>query len=198
MASQQSVRLILGSSSPARRYLLEKAGYEFEVMPANIDEPTHAGYPSPRHLVQHIAWLKGAAVAPQVAAGIVLSADTVAWLDGTVLAKPEDEFDARRILRLLGGQVHELWTGVCLWRRPDDVQLAWQERTLVHFKALSDEELDGYIASRQWENNAGGYAIKEDGDPYIRIVEGSLTNVIGLPMESTLLRLSQLASLPAR
>src|SRR5207244_13474709 len=88
------------------------------------------------------------------------------------------------ILCLLGGRIHELWTGVCLWRRPDDVQTAWQERTLVRFKALSDAELDSYIASRQWENNAGAYAIKEDGDPYIEIVEGSITNVIGLPMES--------------
>src|SRR5205814_1725312 len=162
---------------------LERAGYQFTVRPANIDEPTHAGYPSPRHLVEHVAWLKAAAVAPTVEEGVVLSADTVAWLDGQVLAKPEDEADARRILRFLGGRTHELWTGVCLWRRPDDVQTAWQERTLVHFKALSDEELNGYIASREWENNAGGYAIKEDGDPYIRIVEGSLSNVIGLPME---------------
>src|SRR5262249_31974557 len=130
------------------------------------------------------AWLKAAAVAPQIEEGIVLAADTVAWLDGEVLAKPTDEADARRILRFLGGRTHELWTGVCLWRRPDDVQLAWQERTLVHFKALSDAELDAYLTSRDWENNAGGYAIKEDGDPYIRIVEGSISHVIGLPLES--------------
>jgi septum formation protein len=184
MAQQQSFRLTLGSSSPARRYLLERAGYRFDVRPSSIDEPTHAGYPSPRHLVQHIAWLKASAVALRIDDGILLAADTVAWLDGAVLGKPADESDARRILRMLGGRVHELWTGVCLWRRPDDVQLAWQERTLVRFKALSDAELDEYIVSREWENNAGGYAIKEDGDPYIGIVEGSLTNVIGLPMET--------------
>jgi septum formation protein len=184
MGVQQSFRLTLGSSSPARRYLLEREGYEFTVLPANIDEPTHAGYPSPRHLVEHVAWLKGAAVAPQVDHGIVIAADTVAWLDGRVLAKPNDEADARRILTFLGGRVHELWTGVCLWRRPDNLQLAWQERTLVHFKALSPAEMDAYLQSRDWENNAGGYAIKEDGDPYITTVEGSLTNVIGLPMES--------------
>jgi septum formation protein len=184
MAAKQSFRLTLGSASPARRWLLEREGYEFEVRPANIDEPTHAGYPSPRHLVQHIAWLKATAVAPSVEQGLLLAADSVAWLDGHVLGKPADEADARRILRFLGGRTHELWTGVCLWRRPDDVQLAWQERTLVQFKALSDAELDAYLASRDWENNAGAYAIKEEGDPYIRIVEGSITNVIGLPMES--------------
>jgi septum formation protein len=184
MGIHQPCRLILGSSSPARRWLLERAGYQFEIKPANIDEPTHAGYPGPRHLVQHIAWLKAAAVAPSISEGVVLAADTVGWLDGQVLGKPADEADARRILRFLGGRIHELWTGVCLWRRPDDVQTAWQERTLVRFKALSDAELDGYIASRQWENNAGAYAIKEDGDPHIEIVEGSITNVIGLPMET--------------
>jgi septum formation protein len=184
MGANQSFRLILGSSSPARRWLLERAGCQFEVRPADIDEPTHAGYPSPRHLVQHIAWLKAVPIASAVDQGIVLTADTVAWLDGQVLAKPADEADARRILRFLGGRTHELWTGVCLWRRPDDVQLAWQEQTLVHFKALSEAELDGYIIGGDWENNAGGYAIKEEGDPYIRIVEGSISNVIGLPMES--------------
>src|SRR5262249_2375701 len=183
-AAQRLSPLSLGSPPPARRYLLEKAGYQFEVKPANIDEPTHAGYPSPRHLVEHIAWLKAAAVAPSVEEGIVLAADTVAWLDGQVLAKPNDEADARRILRFLGGRTHELWTGVCLWRRPDDVQLAWQERSLVKFQVLTDAELDVYIASRAWENNAGAYAIEERADPYVQVAEGSVTNVIGLPMES--------------
>lgn len=200
MGASQPFRLTLGSSSPARKYLLERAGFEFEVLPSRIDEPTHAGYPSPRHLVEHVAWLKAAEVAPRVTDGVLLAADTVAWLDGQVLAKPEDAEDARRILRMLGGRVHELWTGVCLWRRPDDVQLAWQERTLVHFRAMTEAELETYLAAREWENNAGGYAIREDGDPYITIVEGSLTNVIGLPMETTSILLQHLAALspPAR
>ena len=192
MAEQQSFRLILGSSSPARRWLLERAGYRFEVLPADIDEPTHAGYPNPRQLVQHIAWLKGQAVAPRVEEGIVLSADTVAWLDGQVLGKPADEADARRILRFLGGREHELWTGVCLWRRPDDVQLAWQEQSLVLFNALSDAEMDAYLAGRSWQNNAGGYAIEETADPHVRVVRGSVTNVIGLPMESLVRNLAVL------
>jgi septum formation protein len=187
--------LILGSSSPARRYLLERDGYTFEVIPADIDEPTHAGYPDPRQLVAHIAWLKAAVVAPRVADGVVLAADTVAWLDGEVLGKPADETDARRILRLLGGREHELWTGVCLWRRPDDVQLAWQERSLVMVKKMSDAELDGYIASRQWQNNSGAYAIREDDDPHVRVVQGSVSNVIGLPMETTARLLRQFAGL---
>jgi len=124
----------------------------------------------------------------------VLTADTVAWLDGQVIGKPDDEADARRILRFLGGREHELWTGVCLWRRPDDVQLAWQERSLVLFNKLSDAELDAYIASREWQNNSGAYAIKETVDPHVRVVQGSVSNVIGLPMEKLGTRLRSFAS----
>jgi septum formation protein len=194
MAQKQPFRLILGSSSPARRWLLEREGYQFEVQPADIDEPTHAGYPSPRHLVQHIAWLKAEAVAAHVDDGIVLTADTVAWLDGEVLAKPADADDARRILRFLGGREHELWTGVCLWRRPDDVQLAWQERSIVLFNRLSDVDMDAYIASGAWRGNAGGYAIEETNDPHVRVLRGSVSNVIGLPMETLMHTLRILAS----
>lgn len=176
--------LILGSASPARKALLEKAGYTFTVKPANIDEPTHAGFPNPRQLVQHISWLKAETVAPTVQEGIVLTADTVAWLDGQVIGKPEDEADARRILQLLGGREHELWTGVCLWRRPDNVQLIWQELSICHFTALTAEERDTYLASREWANNSGAYAISETNDPYVQVKKGSISNVIGLPMES--------------
>ena len=112
--AQQPFRLTLGSASIGRRYLLERAGYTFEVNPAHIDEPTDAGYPNPRQLVAHIAWLKAEVVAPRVDEGVLLTADTVAWLDGQVIGKPADEADARRILNFLGGREHELWTGVSL------------------------------------------------------------------------------------
>ena len=184
MANSPSTRLTLGSGSPARRWLLTDAGYSFDVLPANIDEPGGEGVRDIRAFVQQVAWQKAAAVAPRVAGGIVLAADTVAWIDGTVIGKPADEADACRILTRLGGREHELWTGVCLWRRPDDVQLAWQEVTRVWFKKLADAELDAYLATRQWANNSGAYAITGTNDPYVRVVEGSLSNVIGLPMES--------------
>jgi septum formation protein len=183
MAKQLPFRLILASASPARRDLLAEAGYTFDVMPASIEEPKGEDVTDIRAFVQQVAWAKAAAVAPRVAGGVVLAADTVAWI-GHVIGKPADEADARRILRQLGGREHELWTGVCLWRRPDDLQLAWQEVTRVHFRALTDVELDTYLATRQWENNSGAYAIEGENDPYVRVVSGSLSNVIGLPMES--------------
>ncbi len=179
-----AVRLILASGSAARRDLLTRAGLPFEIMPAAIDEPTGAGFTDPRTYVQTVAWLKAAAVAPRTDAGLVLAADTVGWLDGQVIGKPADEADARRILTTLGGREHELWTGAVLWRRPDDLQFCWQERSLVHFRKLTPAELDAYLASRQWEGCSGAYAIQEHDDPYVELRSGSLSNVIGLPMES--------------
>lgn len=184
MTDPPPFRLTLASGSPARRELLGRAGYAFDVLPANIDEPTGAGVTDIRAYVQQVAWMKAEAVAPGVSGGIVLAADTVGWLDGHVIGKPEDEADARRILRTLAGREHELWTGVCLWRRPDGLQLAWQEMTVVSFKALTAAELDGYLATRQWQGCSGAYAIQERDDPFVRVVRGSMSNVIGLPLET--------------
>jgi septum formation protein len=182
MSEPTRVRLILASASPARRELLGRLNMPFEVRPADIDEPT--GFRDPRHEVQAVSWLKARAVAATVDEGIILAADTIGWLDGGAILKPKDEADARRILRAMGGRDHELWTGVTLWRRPDDVQLIWQERSLVRFQALTDEQLDRYLATRSWKHHSGAYAIEEQGDPYVRVVEGRVTNVIGLPLET--------------
>jgi septum formation protein len=180
----EKVRLILASGSPARRELLERAGYPFTVMPSQVDEPTGEGFADGRRVVEHVAWLKAAAVAPRVAEGLVLAADTIGWLNGQVIGKPADAADARRILRQLGGTVHELWTGVCLWRRPDDLQVAWQEVSRVAFARLTEAQLDEYLLTRTWQGCSGAYAVQEKDDPYVRLVEGSVSNVIGLPMES--------------
>jgi septum formation protein len=184
MEERLAVRLILASGSPARRALLTRAGYRFVVMPADIDEPSGEDFVNARALVEHTAWLKAAAVAPRLDEGIVLAADTVGWLHGQVIGKPADEADARRILRMLSGTEHELWTGVCLWRRPDDIQLAWQEVSRVAMAPLSDVELNAYMASRTWQGCSGAYAIEEENDRYVHVVQGSVSNVIGLPMET--------------
>jgi septum formation protein len=195
MADAESNRLILASASPARRELLHRLHLPFEVIPADIDEPTD-GFSDPRTFVGTVAWLKAARVAEHIPEGIVIAADTIAWIDGEPILKPADEEDARRIFRMLGGRTHELWTGVVLWRRPDDLQLCWQERSLVIFRDLSDQEVDEYLKTRSWRGHSGGYAIEEQGDPYVRVAEGSITNVIGLPMESLAVRLNYLKSAP--
>lgn len=183
MAERQPFRLILASGSPARRELLAEAGYDFEVIPADVDEPTGEGYRDIRAYVQQVAWMKAAAVAVRVRDAWVLAADTVGWIDGQVIGKPVDEADARRILTLLGGREHELWTGVCLWR-PDGVQTAWQECSRVRFKRLSDSEMSQYLQTRMWRGCSGAYAVQQGDDPYVQVVEGTVSNVIGLPLES--------------
>ena len=182
-------RLVLASGSPARRDLLKRAGFEFEVLPANIDEPTDAGFADARSYVQHVAWHKAQAVATRLPSDseqptVVLAADTVGWLHDRAIGKPIDEADARRILRLLAGTEHELWTGVCLWRRPGDFQLSWQEVSRVAMTAMTEAELAEYLRTRQWQGCSGAYAIQENEDPYVHIVEGSMSNVIGLPMQT--------------
>lgn len=189
----QPTRLILASGSAGRRELIARLGIPFEVRPAKVDEPLQAGTGDARSYVAEIAWLKAAAVALHVDHGIVLAADTVGWLDGRPVLKPDDEADARRILTSLAGRRHELWTGVVLWRRPDDLQLAWQEVSHVTMAPMSPAQLDEYIATRQWVGCSGAYAIREQGDPLLT-VEGSVTNVIGLPMESLAARLPLLMS----
>ncbi len=197
MVESKPNRLILASASPARRELLARLGYPFEVMPADIDEP-ETGFRDPRTFVQTVSWLKAAAVAPRIDAGVILAADTIAWINDHPILKPADEADARRILREMSGREHDLWTGVVLWRRPDDLQVIWQEQTRVAVAPLSDAQLDVYLATRSWRGHSGAYAIQEKDDPYVRVVRGSLTNVIGLPLETVLerLRLIGLAAPP--
>ena len=184
MGRQQPFRLILASGSRDRRRLLAEAGYAFKVMPANIDEPTQTQFGDIRHFVADVAWRKAATVAGQLDDGLILAADTVGWHRGKVIGKPADEADARRIIRELGGTVHELWTGVCLWKRPENRQLSWQEVSKCMVKAFTDAELDAYIATNRWVGCSGAYSIDGENDPYVKVVEGSVTNVIGLPMES--------------
>jgi septum formation protein len=177
-------RLILASGSRGRRELMTMHGYTFEVLPADIDEPTEARLGDCRHYVAELAWLKAAAVHARVDAAVIIAADTVGWLDGKVIGKPEDEAHARAIIRSLSGRVHELWTGVCLWKRPEDVQITWQELSLVRMKSLSEGEIEAYLKTRKWEGCSGAYAIEMPVDPYLQVVQGSTSNVIGLPMES--------------
>jgi septum formation protein len=194
MATTASSRLILASSSPDRRALLERAGHAVEVLPPYIEEPTGEGFTNPRHYVLTVSWLKAAAVADKIDDGVLIAADTVGWLDGQVIGKPTDMDDARRILSALSGREHELWTGVVLWRKPDNLQIVWQECTRLFFRALTETELDAYLATDTWVGRSGAYAIQEENDPYLRIIDGSITNVIGLPMESLERRLRWLGT----
>ena len=176
-------RLVLASSSPRRRELLAGAGVEFEVVPPPIDEPTgDCRRVGPVQQAEALAFFKAAAVHELHRDAWVLAADTIVALDGVILGKPDDEAGARGMLRTLSGTRHAVITGVALLSPGGTRRLA-AAQTYVTMQAMSDAEIDEYIAGGEWVGKAGSYAIQESADRFVESVEGSFTNVVGLPME---------------
>jgi septum formation protein len=182
--------LILGSSSPSRIELLKRIFHTFEIIKPDIEEPS-SGFSSPREQVAVISWLKGQEVSLQVKQGIIIAADTIGWIDGKPLLKPLDRDDAKDMISRMSGRDHELWTGVVLWHKPTNLQMCWQEQSIVSFKKVIPEEIEHYLETRSWKNHSGSYAIEEENDPWVKISKGSITNVIGLPLESLLINLKK-------
>ncbi len=175
--------IILASRSPRRRQLLAAAGYDFRiVVPRSVDECGSCSRESPAQLVARLAMEKAVDVAAQVGQGLVLGCDTVAELDGQVLGKPDNELLARRMLALLSGREHRVLSGVCLWDVPNSEPVVRVDITRLRMDALSDEQLDRYVQSYEWEGKAGGFGY-QDGLDWVHILEGSESNVVGLPME---------------
>jgi septum formation protein len=172
-------RLILASASPRRAELLRAAGIEFDVRPAAVDESILPGE-SPERYVRRVAEAKADAVfEPGVPA--VLSADTVVVIGGRILGKPDDVQEATAMLRLLSGQTHEVVTGVCLVSGGHG-QVTRVDRTRVEFAPLTERELDWYVASGEPMDKAGAYAIQGRASRFVRRIEGSYSNVVGLPV----------------
>ena len=188
--------LILGSSSPSRIELLKRIFHTFEIIKPDIEEPS-SGFSSPREQVALISWLKGQEVSFQVGDGIIIAADTIGWIDGKPLLKPLDRDDAKDMISRMSGRDHELWTGVVLWHKPTNIQLCWQEQSIVSFKKVSPAEIEHYLETRSWKNHSGSYAIEEENDPWVQISQGSITNVIGLPLESLLFNLGKFKNMVA-
>jgi septum formation protein len=175
--------IILASRSPRRRQLLAEAGYDFRVvLPRSADECGMCSRESPAELVARLAFEKAADVARQVQAGLVLGCDTVAEVDGQVLGKPDSEALARRMLGMLRGREHRVLSGVCLWDVPNGEPRVCIDVTRLRMDRISDEQLDRYVQTYEWEGKAGGFGY-QDGLDWVHILEGSETNVVGLPME---------------
>jgi len=177
------MKLILASASRGRRMLMEEWGVPFEVRPTDVDEPT-GGFPDPRSFVLSVSWSKAQAAANRVEEGVIIAADTIAWLDGQPLLKPDDRAHAFRMIRQMAGRVHELWTGVVLWRKPDNKRVLFQECSLVQVAPMSDKDIENYLDTRIWSGCSGSYAIQRPTDPLLTVISGTVSNVIGLPMES--------------
>jgi septum formation protein len=193
-ASPSPTRLILASSSPRRRELLFEAGYEFTVMPPPGDvECGVCSESGPAGLVAELAYRKAAAVVQSIgnkedrgarrgSLPVVVAADTVAECDGFVLGKPHDEEQARAMLRQLSGREHRVLTGLCLWPLGASKPLVRVAVTTLRMDVLTNAQLDEYLGSGQWEGKAGAFGY-QDRLGWVHIVEGSASNVVGLPME---------------
>jgi septum formation protein len=197
MLMNRSPKIILASASPRRRELLAEAGYDFVVRSPSA--AAESGVPSdaaPERMVTTYAQQKAADVAAGCTAddhdAIIVACDTVAVCAGRILGKPSDRSDAAAMLRLLRGREHEVVSGLCVWPldgRCCDVRLA---RTRLRMDELGDDELEDYLESGAWQGKAGGFGY-QDRLGWVHIVEGSETNVVGLPMEVLGEMLSQYA-----
>lgn len=177
------MRIVLASASPRRRELLAAAGVACEVDPADVDESPEPGE-SPAACVERVARAKAEAVAPRHPGAAIIAADTAVIVDGEMLGKPEDTFDAARMLRRLGGRPHEVWTGVAV---AADGQTAYDlVRTTVWMNTLSQAEIEWYVASGEPMDKAGAYAIQGLASRFIPRIEGSWSNVVGLPVATVL------------
>jgi septum formation protein len=186
-----ALRLVLASASPRRAELLRAAGFAFDIDPVDVDESRQAGEP-PAAYVERVARLKAAAGATRHPSRVVVAADTVVVLGNELLGKPRDEADARHMLRRLSGRSHEVLTAIAVASDADRLRtegasgrqgpLTHLERTTVWFRALSDQEIDWQVRSGEPMDKAGAYAIQGLAARFIPRIDGSYSNVVGLPL----------------
>jgi septum formation protein len=178
------VRFILASGSPRRRDLLSEAGYRFEVLSPSVDEVSH-DWLTIREVTMWNAARKAISVSVVAPDAVVLAADTLVTIDGEVLGKPADFEHAIEMLRRLSGRSHEVWTAVRICHAAKNRSESFQELSRVYFRALDESAIRAYLRKIDPLDKAGGYAAQGSGRDIIERIDGSYTNVVGLPMEKT-------------
>ena len=173
--------LVLASQSPRRRELLEILGEPFSIVVPTIDETPQPGE-SPESYVVRVARAKATGVASRVIGSVILSADTVVTIDGEILGKPTDRADAMRMLARLSGREHQVYTAVCVIVQPGGQKREGVDRTAVWFKPLTEAEIRNYIDRENVMDKAGAYGIQGFASVFIPRIEGSYSNVMGLPL----------------
>ena len=162
--------------------MLREAGYDFSLDPADVDESAFPPGMLPSHVAVHLAEEKAKAVSARHVNDVVLAADTVVSFGDTLLGKPADAVQAKRMLALLSGTTHIVITGVCVMHAAANFTKSGKAMSAVRMRALAPGEIDQYVASGMWKGKAGGYGI-QDPDPFVIRQAGSHTNVVGLPMK---------------
>jgi len=186
--------LILASSSPRRRQLLTAAGYEFEIVaPREEAECGVCSGETPPEMVARLAYQKAADVSTRVGPSIILACDTICECQGQVLGKPRDEDHARRMLEMLSGRRHRVYSGLCIWNVPAGEPDVRVDETTLRMDVLSKAQIDEIVASGGWEGKAGAFGY-QDGLDWVHVDRGSESNVVGLPMELLGRMLAELCS----
>jgi septum formation protein len=178
------VSVILASASPRRRELLAEAGYEFTVVHPEIEESAFIfeGMET-REYAEQLALAKAKNVGEKFPESLVIGADTVVDFQGEIIGKAANGKEAELITKKLFSGPHKVITGIAIVRASDGVEIVESDMTTVYPRKLTDKQIAEHIKSGAWRDKAGAYAIKEGGDAFIEKIEGSLTNVMGLPME---------------
>jgi len=191
----EKFKIILGSQSPRRQYLLKELGVKFDVKLKQMSEETFPENLQKEEIPLYLAEQKAEAFDSEMEDNtIVITADTIVWKDGAVLQKPENEKEAFKILRNLSGSVHQVYTGVCV--RMKDQKHAFSSRTDVYFKELSDKEIRYYVDKYEPFDKAGSYGIQEWlGYVGVEKIEGSFFNVMGLPVQKLYVELQKLLNI---
>ena len=183
--------LILGSQSPRRAQLLRQVGFDFEVIPPDVDEDWQAEE-SPEKVAVKLATQKAKAVAQKVKRGFVVGADTLVVLDGRFLGKPQNAAEAREMLQFLSGRTHEVFTGFAIDVRPEGRVVADWERTAVTFRRLETPEIERYIEKDRPFDKAGAYGIQDTSALFVESIHGSYYNVVGFPLTKFYVQLKNL------
>ena len=174
--------VILASASPRRVELLRQVVFRFKVLPSAAAESEHEHF-TPREIALLNAYRKARAIAKRFPDSLVIGADTVVALGSTYFAKPRNKRDARRMLGELEGRTHEVLTGVCLLHLRGHRQSVFAEQTAVRFQSLTEAKIRNYVERVHTLDKAGAYAIQEEGESIVESIDGSYTNVVGLPVE---------------
>ncbi len=178
------MQIVLASTSPRRRQLLAEAGYAFHAVSPRIDESAIARTAATiRGYAEELAQAKARSVASDFPDALVVGADTLCDLDGEVIGKAVDREAAERITRKLFSKPHLVITGLALVRVSQGIEIVRSDVTTVYPRKLTESQIAEHVAGGAWEGKAGAYAIQEVGDAFVERIEGSFTNVMGMPME---------------
>ncbi|MDO4587010.1 MAG: Maf family protein [Planctomycetia bacterium] len=206
---KKDFRLVLASRSPRRRLLLEEQGYKFDIIPSDDKKEEELAQSlsrlTPKEFVKTLATFKAENVARQIQRQkldgcycsdlltkqtIVLACDSVAVCHNIILGKPQDEFDAKRMLQCLSGSTHFVHTGLCLWNIERQKHISVVETSQLRMTPLSSRQLNDYLASGLWKGKAGAFGYQDDND-WLILESGSASNVVGLPLERLKIELEQ-------